>query len=60
MSTLNDADDRSTLSTSTSILVPVSSDKTPLSWDGNDATILGLLHETNRYLKNKGSTHRTL
>ena len=48
----NDENDRSTLSAN--ILIPVSSDKTPLEWDGNDATILGLLYETGRYYRNKG------
>ena len=48
----HDDNERSTLSTNT--LIPVSSDKTPLAWDGNDATILGLLHETGRHYKNKG------
>ena len=52
MSIIDDANDRSTLSTS--ILIPVSSDKTPLSWDGNDATLLGLLHEVGRHYRNKG------
>ena len=37
-----------------SVLIPVSTDKSTLSWDGNDATILGLLYETGRYYKNKG------
>ena len=45
--------DRSTLSNN-NVLVPVSSDKVPLEWDGNDATILGLLYETGRYYRNKG------
>ena len=26
----------------------------PLSWDGNDAKILGLIHETGKYLTQKG------
>ena len=51
MSTLED-NDRSTLSTN--IYIPVSSDKTALSWDNNDATILGLLFECGKHYKNKG------
>ena len=53
MATADDYD-RGTLSNNTNILVPVSSDKTPLEWDGNDATILGLLFETGRYYRSKG------
>ena len=49
----NDDIDR-TLSTNHSILIPVSTDKVPLLWDGNDANILGLLYETGRYYTNKG------
>ena len=42
MSTDQNSDgDRSTLSTN--IYIPVSTDKSALSWDGNDATILGML-----------------
>jgi len=40
--------------TATNILIPVSSDKVPLLWDGNDATILGLLYETGRYYRKTG------
>lgn len=43
-----------TLASNQSILIPVSSDKTPLSWKGNDAVILGTLHEIGRYYRNKG------
>ena len=42
------------LASSGSILIPVSSDKAPLSWNGNDAVILGLLYEVSRYYRNKG------
>ena len=49
----NDDIETSTLSTS-NIYIPVSSAKTPLSWDNNDATILGLLYETGKYYKSKG------
>ena len=53
MSTDENSDgDRSTLSTN--ILIPVSTDKSALSWDGNDATILGMLYETGRYYRRKG------
>ena len=45
----------STLSTTTSsILIPVTTDKTALIWDGNDATIKGLLYECGQYYKRKG------
>ena len=45
----------STLSTNTSsILIPVTTDKTALIWDGNDATIKGLLYECGQYYKRKG------
>ena len=43
-----------TLSTNANILIPVSSDKSALLWDGNPATILGLLFEVKRYYKRKG------
>ena len=46
----DDDNDRSTLSTtSTSVYIPVTIDKQPLTWDGNDASILGLLYEIGRY-----------
>ena len=35
------------------ITVPTDQEGIPLSWDGNYATILGLLHETNKYLIRK-------
>ena len=47
-------DNNRTLSTITGTMIPVSTDKTPLVWDGNDANILGLLYEVDRYYKNKG------
>ena len=51
----DDDNDRSTLSTTTtSVYTPVTIDKQPLSWDGNDAGILGLLYEIGRYFKAKG------
>ena len=56
MSSIDD-DDRSTLSTSTSsisFLQPVTTDKTPIVWDGNDATIDGTLFETGRFYKKTG------
>ena len=53
MTDTNDVNDR-TLSTNNSILIPVSTDKVPILWDGNDANILGLLYETGRYYTNKG------
>ena len=53
MPTSDDINDHDTLSES-SIYCPVSSDKSKLSWDGNDATILGLLHEVGRYYRRKG------
>ena len=49
----NDDIETSTLSTN-NIYIPVSSAKTPLSWDNNDATILGLLYETCKYHKQQG------
>lgn len=39
---------------SANILFPVSSDKSALQWDGNDANILGLLYETGRYYRKTG------
>ena len=48
----NDDIESSTLSNN--IYIPVSSAKTPLNWDNNDATILGLLYETGKYYKSKG------
>ena len=48
----DDDNDRSTLSTtSTSVYTPVTIDKQPLTWDGNDASILGILYEIGRYFK---------
>ena len=47
-------DSNRTLSTITGTMTPVSTDKTPLVWDGNDANILGLLFEVKRYYTNKG------
>ena len=47
-------DNNRTLSTITGTMIPVSTDKTPLVWDGNDANILGLLYEVDRYYTNKG------
>ena len=49
----DDLSDRSALPES-NIFIPVSTDKARLEWDGNDATILGLLHETGRYYRRKG------
>jgi hypothetical protein len=53
MTISDDLSDRSTL-TESNIFIPVSTDKVRLEWDGNDATILGLLHETGRYYRRKG------
>ena len=51
----DDDNDRSTLSTtSTSVYTPVTIDKQPLTWDGNDASILGILYEIGRYFKARG------
>ena len=47
-------DNNRTLSTITGTMIPVSTDKTPLVWDGNDANILGLLYEVDSYYTNKG------
>jgi hypothetical protein len=47
-----DDNDRSTLSNN--IYIPVSIDKTAFKWNGNDACILGLLYETDRYYKRTG------
>ena len=49
----DDLSDRSALPES-NMFIPVSTDKARLEWDGNDATILGLLHETGRYYRRKG------
>ena len=52
--------DDSTLSTDSSVttviaaLQPVDADGTPIIWDGNDATIAGILHEVFKFLKRKG------
>ena len=53
MTISDDSSDRITLPES-NILIPVSTDKSKLEWDGNDATILGLLYETGRYYRRKG------
>jgi hypothetical protein len=53
MTISDDLSDRSTLPES-NIFIPVSTDKSKLEWDGNDATILGLLYETGRYYRRKG------
>ena len=53
MTISDDLSDRSTLPES-NIFIPVSTDKARLEWDGNDATILGLLYETGRYYRRKG------
>ena len=53
MTISDDSIDRSLLSES-NIYIPVSTDKAKLEWDGNDATILGLLFETGRYYRRKG------
>ena len=47
-------DNAHALASTGSILIPVSPDKAPLSWNGNDAVILGLLYEVSRYYRNKG------
>ena len=55
MTDIGDNESSSTLSTITSsILMPVTTDKTALIWDGNDATIKGLLYECGQYYKRKG------
>lgn len=47
-----DATNEPTLSNN--IFIPVHSDKTPIVWDGNNATIPGALFEVKRYLKKTG------
>jgi hypothetical protein len=53
MANTDDTIDRNSLPES-NIYMPVSTDKSKLEWDGNDATILGLLYETGRYYRRKG------
>ena len=53
MTISDDPSDRSVLPES-NILIPVSTDKSKLEWDGKNATILGLLYETGRYFRRKG------
>ena len=51
----DDDNDRSTLSNhSDSLLIPVTTDGTKLLWDGNAATILGLLYEVKRFFTRSG------
>ena len=51
----DDDNDRGTLSNhSDSFLIPVTTDGTKLLWDGNAATILGLLYETKRFFTRSG------
>ena len=51
----DDDNDRSTLSNhSDSFLIPVTTDGTKLLWDGNAATILGLLFEVKRFFTRSG------
>ena len=56
----DDANESHTLSTNNSVYIPVTADKLPLIWDGNDATILGLLFEVGRFYKNKGMFQQLL
>ena len=51
----DDDNDRGTLSNhSDSFLIPVTTDGTKLLWDGNAATILGLLYEIKRFFTRSG------
>ena len=50
----NNNDTLSNNTNTSSILIPVTADKSVLSWDGNDATINGLLYECGQYYKRKG------
>ena len=52
----DDDNDRSTLSNNTDsfLIIPVTTDGTKLLWDGNAATILGLLYETKRFFTRSG------
>ena len=51
----DDDNDRGTLSNhSDSFLIPVTTDGTKLLWDGNAATILGLLYEVKRFFTRSG------
>jgi hypothetical protein len=48
-------DERSTLSTiNADTMIPVYTDGTQILWDGNDATIAGLLYELSKYFKKVG------
>ena len=40
--------------TTADIHQPVTSDRTPLSWDGNAATITGILYETGKFYRRTG------
>ena len=51
---INDDNDSRTLSNSDSIIIPVTTDNSKLEWDGNPATIAGMLYEVERFYTRVG------
>ena len=51
---INDDNDSRTLSNSDSIIIPVTTDNSKLEWDGNPATIAGMLFEVERFYTRVG------
>ena len=51
---INDDNDSRTLSNSDSIIIPVTTDNSKLEWDGNPATIAGMLFEVERFFTRVG------
>ena len=51
---INDDNDSRTLSNSDSIIIPVTTDNNKLEWDGNPATIAGMLFEVERFFTRVG------
>ena len=51
---INDDNDSRTLSNSDSIIIPVTTDNSKLEWDGNPATIAGMLYEVERFFTRVG------
>ena len=52
---INDENDSRTLSSSSdSIIIPVTTDNNKLEWDGNPATISGMLFEVDRFYTRVG------
>ena len=51
---INDDNDSRTLSNSDSIIIPVTTDNNKLEWDGNPATIAGMLYAVERFFTRVG------